>query len=115
VRNYLANLPDALRSHLTELRETIRSAAPDAVESFGYGMPAFALDGKDFIWYGAWKNHVSLYPVNDEMRQALAGELASYDTSGKGTIRFPLDQDVPRALVVKLVKARLACLRRTTK
>jgi uncharacterized protein YdhG (YjbR/CyaY superfamily) len=97
---------------MTELREAIRSAAPAAVESFGYGMPAFALNGKDFVWYGAWKNHVSFYPVNEETRRALAVDLARYETSGKGTIRFRWDQEVPKPLVAKLVKARLAYLRR---
>jgi uncharacterized protein YdhG (YjbR/CyaY superfamily) len=112
VRTYLAKLPAGLRTQVLNLREAIRAAAPEAVESFGYGMPAFELDGKNFVWYGAWKNHISFYPLSDATRRALAHELAGYETSGKGTIRFRSDQDVPTSLVARLVRARIAELRK---
>lgn len=115
MQTYLAKLPSSLRARVLKLRDAIRSAAPEAVESFGYGMPAFALDRKNFIWYGAWKNHLSLYPLSNATRLALANELAGYDTSGKGTIRFRSDEDVPAFLVARLVKARIAELRKQAK
>jgi len=100
---------------MEELREAIRSAAPGAAESFGYGMPAFKLDGKPFVWYGAWKTHSSFYPVSEATRRALADEIARYETSGKGTIRFRLNEALPTALVKRLVKARIAELRKNGK
>lgn len=115
MRTYLAKLPASVRAQMLKLRDAIQSAAPKAVESFGYGMPAFALDGKNFIWFGAWKNHVSLYPLSDATRRALAEEVASYDTSGKGTIRFRANADLPASLVVRLVWARLLELRKQSK
>ena len=112
VQTYLGALPPDTRRHVQKLRETIRAAAPGAVESFGYGMPAFSLDGKPFVWYGAWKHHSSLYPLSEATRRALAGVLEGYETSGKGTIRFRLDEPLPTALVRQLVKARIAELRK---
>jgi uncharacterized protein YdhG (YjbR/CyaY superfamily) len=115
VHAYLEALPGDAREHVQQLRDAIRAAAPGAVESFGYGMPAFALDGKPFVWYGAWKHHSSFYPVSEATRHALAAALEGYDTSGKGTIRFRLDEPLPAALVERLVKARIAELRKTRK
>jgi uncharacterized protein YdhG (YjbR/CyaY superfamily) len=115
VRAYLEALPGDAREHVRQLRDAIRAAVPGATESFGYGMPAFALGGKPFVWYGAWKRHSSFYPLSGATRQALAAELEGYETSGKGTIRFRLDEPVPAALVQRLVKARIAELRKAPK
>jgi len=115
VRNYLAALPADTRRHVQKLRKAIRTAAPGAVESFGYGMPAFQLNGKPFVWYAAWKQHSSFYPLSKATARALAAELTGHEISGKGTIRFRLDQPLPTALVTRLVKARIAELRKKQK
>jgi len=115
VETYLAALPVDTRRHVEELREVIRAAAPGAVESFGYGMPAFKLDGEPFVWYAGWKQHSSFYPLSRATARALAAELEGYEISGKGTIRFRLDEPLPAALVRRIVKARIAELRKKQK
>lgn len=111
VRTYLAALPANARKHVQKLRQTIRAAAPGAVEGFGYGMPAFALDGRPFIWYSAWKHHTGFYPLSRATGHALSAELAGYKTTGRGTLRFRSDQPLPTGLIKRLVKARLEELR----
>jgi len=97
IDEYLAPLSSDKRAVLEKLRRAIRAAAPQAEEYVGYDMPAFRLNGKMLVSFGAAANHCAFYPGAHPVRTH-EDELASYDTS-KGTVRFQPDRPLPAALV----------------
>jgi len=107
VRAYFAATPPKARAALKRIRAAIRSVAPRAEEAFSYRIPAFKLRGRPLVWYAAFKNHCSLFPMTGAIRRKLAPSLKGYEMS-KGTVRLPLAKPMPVALVKKLVKARVA-------
>jgi uncharacterized protein YdhG (YjbR/CyaY superfamily) len=106
VEDYLAALPDDSRAALEKLRETIRAAAPNAIETISYHMPTFKEHGRFLVSYAAFKNHCSLFPASKAVMDAHGEALKPY-FSGKGTLRFHPDKPIPAALVKKIVKTRI--------
>ncbi|MFI5307977.1 MAG: iron chaperone [Polyangiales bacterium] len=106
---YLATLSADKRAALERLRRAIHRAAPRAEECISYQVPAFRLDGKMLVWFGAGAKHCAFYP--GAVVTAHKDELAGYATS-KGTVRFQPDRPLPANLVRKLVRARIAAMRR---
>ena len=108
VDEYLASLPAARRGPMEELRRAIRRAAPDAIETIAYAMPAFRSHaGRFLVSYDAFKAHYSLFPSTTAMEAELGDDLRPY-LAGKGTIRFPADRPIPLGLVERVVKIRVA-------
>lgn len=104
---YLAALTADKRAALEELRRTIQEAAPGAEEVISYQLPAFRLDGRMLVAFGATTKHCALYLMSPTTVEAHNDELKGFDTS-KGTIRFRADEPLPASLVRKLVEARIA-------
>ncbi|TMC77643.1 MAG: DUF1801 domain-containing protein [Chloroflexi bacterium] len=102
VDSYIAAAPRDAQPLLRQLRKTIKAAAPDAVERISYGMPHYEHKGR-LVYFAAFKTHIGLYPAGyadkyPEMKRYMAGA---------GTLRFPLGEPLPVALIGKLVKARV--------
>lgn len=106
IDEYLAGLPDDKRAALETLRKTVKAVAPKAEECISYRLPAFRLNGKMLVAFGAALSHCAFYPMSSSTVEAFKDDLRQYKTS-KGTIRFQADKPLPASLVRKLVKARI--------
>ena len=107
IDEYIAKAKPNQRRTLRKLRQTIQTAAPKAEECVSYGIPAFRLNRRLLVFFGAWSNHCAFYPGSIATLKKFRNELRNFHT-GKGTIRFSPDKPLPAALVNKLVKARIA-------
>jgi uncharacterized protein YdhG (YjbR/CyaY superfamily) len=107
IDEYFAGLKPEQRRVLDKLRRVIHHVAPNANECISYGIPAFCLNGRPFVFFGAWASHCAFYPGSSATLKKFRTELKDFQTS-KGTLRFSPDKPLPGALVKKLVKARIA-------
>jgi uncharacterized protein YdhG (YjbR/CyaY superfamily) len=103
---WLARLAPEQRAAIEKLRSQILAVAPGAEEVISYGQPTFKLHGH-LVGYGAFKKHLSFFPMNSAVIAEHAGKLAGYATS-KGTIQFTPDKPIPAAIIKAIVKARIA-------
>jgi uncharacterized protein YdhG (YjbR/CyaY superfamily) len=105
VSEYISDVDSKVaQTKLKQIRKAVRAAAPKAEEALKWSMPSL-IQGRILLNYAAFKNHVSLFPTPSAIKK-FSKELSKYEVS-KGTIKFPLDQKLPLALIAKIAKFRL--------
>ncbi|MGZ4224735.1 MAG: DUF1801 domain-containing protein [Solirubrobacteraceae bacterium] len=107
VDEYLRGVEEPGRSTLETLRRTILEIVPDAEEMISYRVPAFRVGGETFAGFAAFKNHLSYLPFSGSVLSQLAEELDRYAMT-KSSLHFPVDRPLPKPLVKKLIRVRLA-------
>ena len=106
VDEYLAALPVTVQEIIGNLRSVIRSAAPDSKEIFRYRIPIFVHHGH-LVGYAAYQDHYSLHLMSPELMKRFEEELKDYGKT-TATIHLSYDDPLPRDLIYRLVKARMA-------
>ena len=104
IDEYIETFTKDVQNILEKTRETIRKAAPGAVEAISYQIPTFKLKG-NLVHFAAFKNHIGFYPAPSAI-DAFKKELTSYEVS-KGTVKFPIDKPIPLDLIKKMVAYRV--------
>ena len=99
VSEYVQALTPGQRAQFERVRRIVRRLVPDAEETISYGIPTFKYRGSYVIYFGASKNHMSVYPT-------VGGVEPTKGT--KGTFRFTEDEPVPEDVVVTIVSHRVA-------
>jgi len=107
IDKFFANVEEPKRSTLEEMRRRILEVVPDAEQTIKYGMPAFLKDGWCFVCIAPFKNHINWSPYSSNVFVQLKDELAGYAVS-KGSMQFAVDKPLPKTLVKKLIRVRLA-------
>jgi len=113
VTEYIASFPEETQKALQEVRKIIKSIAPDAIENISYQIAAFRVNGKNFVSIAGWKEHISMYPI-PAGSEAFNKQIAKY-TSGRGTLKFSLDEPLPLKLIEKAIKYKLTDHLKNTK
>jgi uncharacterized protein YdhG (YjbR/CyaY superfamily) len=106
IDRYLAGLDEPQRSTLEALRKSILEVVPGAEQCISYGMPAFKVQGKTVAGFAGFKNHLSYLPHSGSVLATLPDDVAPYETS-KGSLKFAINNPLPKRLVKKLVHTRM--------
>ena len=104
IEEYIETFEPNTKKTLIEIRNFIKSKAPEATEKISYGMPTFYLHG-NLIHYAAFKDHYGLFP-SATATGTFEKELSPYRT-GKGTLSFPIDKPIPWEIIERVLQFRI--------
>lgn len=104
IDEYIKQYPENVQRILQGIRETLQKALPDATETVSYGMPTFDLNGHHLVYFGAWKDHIGIYPLYTD-----GGEYKDVflPLKEKNTIKLPFDEPFPYDIVEKFAHFRV--------
>ena len=105
VAGYIAAQPKETQAILETVRAAIRKALPKAEETISYNIPAYKLAGRAALYFAGFKAHYSLYPASDALIAAIRNARGPHVIRSR-TIRFPLDQKEPIALITRIARLR---------
>lgn len=105
IDQFISNYPPEVQTILQKIRALIQKSAPGAEEAMSYGIPTFKLNGKNFVHFSAFKEHIGFYPTPTGIEK-FKKELSTYE-GAKGSVKFPLNKPIPYALITKIVQFRV--------
>ncbi len=108
INEYIALFPDEIKIKLQSIRETIKTAAPEAIEKISYQMPTF-WQKENLVHFAAFKHHIGFYPSSAPIK-AFADKLTLFKCS-KGAIQFAFDKPLPLDLITEIVQYRLKAVK----
>lgn len=106
IETYIQQFPAEVQQILRNLRNLVKVNAPDAEESFAYGMPAYKTHKKPLVYFAAYQNHIGFY-ATPSGHSEFQEELSKFK-QGKGSVQFPLNQPIPYKLIERIINYRVA-------
>ncbi len=104
IDQFIAEFPEDVQAILQKVRSTIKSIIPNAEECINYGIPTFKLK-ENVVHFSGYKNHIGFYPGSGVIAK-FAKEIAAFKNA-KGSVQFPLNQEIPYELIQRMTEYRL--------
>ena len=105
VDEYIASYPNDIQSQLNELRTIIKNTSPEIEEKLSWGAPTYYYHGY-LLQFACGKKHLGFYTTPTTIKY-FQEELKPYKTNAKNTTQFPLGNELPKALIEKMVLFRI--------
>lgn len=106
--DYIASAPEEFRPLLTQLRQELARALPDAEEIVAYHMPGFGFEGTIVAGYAAFTKQCGLYVANEAIA-AHADAIADAGLKATKTgVTFSTKKPIPMPLAADLAQASWA-------
>ncbi|MEW2921713.1 DUF1801 domain-containing protein [Muricauda sp. ANG21] len=100
---YFQSVPKHALVRMEIIRKALKEVAPLAEEIISYNMPALRYHGI-LMYYAEYEKHIGFYAVPSTHKN-FSQELSSYKT-GKGSVQFPHDKDLPLELIKHMAAFR---------
>lgn len=101
---FLKDFPDSIQNKLKKIRAIAREEIPGAEEAIRYGIPTYRLKTNIFH-FAAYPTHIAVYPGASTVEAFK--KKAGKRITGKGTIQFKLNEEIPEKLVREIIRHRL--------
>ena len=107
VEEYLSGISPEQRKWYEKIKKMVHKIEPEMTEGISYGIPTFFYKDKYVLYFAGFKDHMSIYPVTDNMVEPLGKELEKF-RSGRGTLHFTSKDPIPDHLLESIIRFRLA-------
>lgn len=105
IDEYLANVTPTQKAEFLRIRKIVNTTVKDVEEVISYGIPTFKHKSKYLLYFGAFKDHMSLFP-GSALADSVSDKLEGYKIS-KGTIQFTEAKPIPEEIIKEILEARL--------
>ena len=113
IENYVASIPEPVRSRIAEIYSEARALVPEATKGVSYAMPALLYKGKGLLAVMSTKHHIGIYPFANLAELGEAASNAGLATT-KGSIHLRDGQRLPDGLLEQLLMRQVSRLDRTS-
>jgi len=105
VEEYIDLASDPQKNRIQIIRNLVHASVKKIEEKISYDMPAFIYKGKILLYVAIQSRHIGLYAL-PETNVEFAEELTAFKT-GKGSIQFPNNKDLPIDLIGRIIEFRV--------